>query len=144
MLENFITYSFYLLFYQDVHLFHKFPRLLLAWRIFSLLLSFSGLLCALTSGAGSNTSAMDGVESREFLFVVLNSAEFNDWLGLNEWHDWSSQLCCQFAFLLGGLTLAQLAVLVDGEEDQLVLIFLQALNVLLTRLDRLVTATLVD
>lgn len=87
---------------------------------------------------------MDGVESGEFLFVFLDRAEFNDWLGLNEWHDRSSQLCRQFAFFLGGLTLAQLAVLVDGEEDQLVLILLQALNVLLTRLDRLVATTLVD
>lgn len=75
---------------------------------------------------------MKSVEGREFLFVFLDRTEFNDWLGLNEWHDWSSQLCGQFAFFLGGFTLAQFAVLVNWEEDELALIFLQALNVLLT------------
>lgn len=125
----------------------KFPLdsdLLLARRILGLLLSFTGLLCALTSGTGSDTSTVDGVEGRELLLVLLDSAEFNHWLGLHERHEWTSQLCGQFAFLLGGFALAQLTVLVDREEDQLVLVFLQALNVLLTRLDGLVAATLVD
>lgn len=107
-------------------------NLLLAWGIFSLFLCFLRLLGTLTGGAGSNTSAMKSVEGGEFLFVFLDCAELDDWLRLQEWHDRSGELCGELAFFLGGFTLAQLAVLVDWEEDQLVLVFLQALNVLLT------------
>lgn len=87
---------------------------------------------------------MKGVEGGESLFVLLNRTEFDDGFRLDERHDRTGELRRQFAFLLGGFTLAQLAVLVDGEEDELVLVFLQALNVLLTRLDRLVAATTIN
>lgn len=107
-------------------------NLLLAWGVLGLFLCFLRLLGTLTSGAGSNTSAMKSVEGREFLFVFLNRAELDNWLRLQQWHDRSGELCGELAFFLGGLTLAQLAVLMNWEEDQLVLVFLQALNVLLT------------
>lgn len=142
MLENFITYVLFFV----IKMFHKIPLkdLLFVWSVFALLLSFLGLLGALTSGAGSYTSTVKSIEGREFLFVLLDRTEFNDWLGLKEWHDWSSQLCGQFAFFFGGFTLTQLAILMDGEEDQLVLVLLQALNILLTRLNRLVAATTIN
>lgn len=87
---------------------------------------------------------MKSVESGEFLFVFLDSTELDDGLGLGDRHDCSDELCREFTLLLGGFTLAQLAVLVGWEEDELALVLLQALNVLLTRFDGLVAATLVN
>jgi hypothetical protein len=106
--------------------------LLLAWGILLLFLGFLCLLGALSSGAGSDTSAVKGVEGGEFLFVFLDGAELDDWLRLKQWHDGSGELGSEFTLLLGGFTLLQLAVLVDWEENELALVFLQALDVLLT------------
>lgn len=119
-------------------------HLLLSRGVLSLFCGFSGFLGALSGCTGSNTGTVDSVEGGEFLFVFLNCAEFNDWSSLDNWHDRSGQLRSQLAFFLGSFTLAQLSVLVHWEEDELVLIFLQTLNVLLTGFNRLVATTTIN
>ena len=106
--------------------------------------SFLCFLGTLTSGTSGDACTVESVEGGEFLFVFSDSAELDDWLGLGDWHNCADELCREFTFLFGGFTLAQFAVLVDWEENQLALIFLQALNVLLTGFNRLVATTLVN
>lgn len=110
----------------------------------------SSILCSLSAFASctrSNASTMNCIEGGEFLFVFLDRAEFNGWLGFREWHKCSLELSCHFALLFARLTLAQfqvLLVLVHGEEDELILVFLETLNIRLSWLDWLVAAAVVN
>lgn len=90
------------------------------------------------------TYTTQSVERRELLLLVGDLAELDDGLRLNDGLQLAAELRGGLALLLGGLALAQLAVGVDGEQDQLAAVLLQSLHVLLARLDRLVVATTVD
>lgn len=116
----------------------------------SVLSCLSSVLCCLSTLASctrSDTSTMNCIEGGEFLFIFGDRAEFNWGLRFREWHDGASQLFSDFAFLLAGLTLAQFQVLLvfmNWEKDELVLVFLEALNIGLSWLNWLVAATSVN
>lgn len=84
------------------------------------------------------------MESGELLLLVGDLAELDRWLGLKDGLQLATELGGRLALLLGRLTLAQLAVGVDGEQNQLAAVLLQSLDILLARLDRLVVATTID
>lgn len=84
------------------------------------------------------------MESGKLLLLLGDGAELHLRHRLRDRQNLALQLRGGLALLDGGLTLAQLAVLVDREQDQLAAVLLQALHVLLARLDRLVATTAVD
>ena len=125
----------------DRGFFNNSNLLLGPWCVFGGLLGFSCFLGAHTGCSGSNTSRVQCIESAEFLLVFGDCAEFKNWLSLCERHNWTNQLCGQFAFFFCGFSLAQFTcsvsltwftVFVNWEQDQFISVFLQALNILLT------------
>lgn len=105
---------------------------------------FSGLLGTNTAQLSVGARLSDGLERGEGLLLFCNFTVLNDRLHLLDRHNWSLQLCGQLALLGSSLTLAQLLLFVNREQNQFALVLLQALDVLLPRLDRLVLATGVD
>lgn len=91
-----------------------------------------------------STYTTKSVESGELLLFLGDLAELHNGLCLDNGQQLAAELGGGLALLLGGLALAQLAVGMNGEEDQLAAVLLQSLDILLARLDRLVVATSVD
>lgn len=93
---------------------------------------------------GVQTSLADSEEGRELLLLLGDRAELDRGLLVHDWHHRTTQLGGQLALFLGGLTLAQLLLLVDREQNQLAAVFLQALDVLLTAFNGLVLTAGID
>lgn len=90
------------------------------------------------------TYATKGMVGVEFLLLIGDLTELDFGCSTDNWQYGSAVLGGNFAFLFGGLALAQLPLLMDWEQDQLAAVFLEALDVLLLRLNGLVAATSVD
>lgn len=125
---------------------HSHVHLLLA--LVGVVLSSLGRLLGLLGTDADHTGVgavlPQGQVGAELLLSVADGAHGHNRLGVPDGHDGAAELGGDLALLLGGLALAQLLLLVDGEEDQLAAVLLQALHVDLALLNRLVATTAID
>ena len=117
--------------------------LLLALRDFVGLLSLLGLLGADAPELAVRAGLGDGVVSLEVLEVFGQLHGARSLAVSLQGHQLAAQLGSLLDVLLGSVALPRLLGL-EGEEDQLGLVLLEALSVELKRLQGLVAATVVD
>ena len=114
---------------------HRVRNLLLLVNV--ICLCVSSLLCSDSVQTFEGTCLSDGLESLELLEVVSEGHGSGSLDSLLDGHDGSGQLDSLGQLLSAGVSLPWLLG-VQGEEDELALVFLEALGVHLQRLNTLV------